>query len=137
MGYTQIPEFICAERVDVCSYLLSFFTYASVLERIMAGDEKCISYKNVMHWSQCVGNEAALANEDLHHSKLLYFWWYAKCLVNFEHLNLNQPITEEVYFNQFECLKSKIEGKWSSVISRGRDFFHQDNPRPHHEWMAN
>ena len=130
-------------RVSICRTLLSRYETdrerdgRTILERLVAGDEKWICYQNVQRKRTWLPRGAknlpgTSAKPGLHPKKvLLSVWWDIRGVIFFELLPRNETINADKYCEQLLRLRSALAEKRPALLNRRRIIFHHDNARPH------
>ncbi|GFU86750.1 histone-lysine N-methyltransferase SETMAR, partial [Trichonephila clavipes] len=98
------------DRISICEALVKRNEIDPFLKWMVTGDEKWVTYYNIVRkrsWSKC--GEAAQT----------------------EMLPHGQTLNSGLYCQQLERLKLVIDQKWSELANRRGVLFHQDNARPH------
>jgi histone-lysine N-methyltransferase SETMAR len=121
-----------SQRTDLCMFLLGMRRNHQWLDRLITGDEKWIVYANSTRRRQWVApSETPLPcpKPEIHPKKvMLSVWWCVTGVVHWELLPTNSTITAEVYCNQLDNLKRKLE---TVRPGQGKVYFQHDNARPH------
>ncbi|XP_067126777.1 histone-lysine N-methyltransferase SETMAR-like [Centruroides vittatus] len=122
------------KKVDSC-YLAFLAKKESFLAKIVTGDEKWITYKNVIRKRQWVDKNYQPQPDpkpSVHGRKiLLCVWWDCQGIIHFELLPRNETVTANVYIQQLEQLRLKLHEKHPALVNRKKITLLHDNARPH------
>lgn len=123
------------QRFSICNSLILRHHNEPFLDRIVTGDEKWVMYDNPKRkrqWLSPGQSSTSTAKPNIHRKKvLLSVWWGIKGIIHFELLKPGVTINEDVYCDQLDRLKAKIEEKLPAIANRKGVMLHQDNARPH------
>ncbi|GFU42902.1 histone-lysine N-methyltransferase SETMAR [Trichonephila clavipes] len=98
------------DRISICKALVKRNEIDPFLKRMVTGDEKWVTYDNIVRnrsWSKC--GESAQT----------------------ELLPHGQALNSDLYCQQLDCLKLAIDQKWPALANRRGDVFKKDNARTH------
>lgn len=122
-------------RVSICESLLKRNEIEPFLKRMVTGDEKWITYDNVVRkrsWSKRGEAPQTVAKPGLTIRKvMLSVWWDWKGILYYELLPTGQTIDSARYCQQLTRLEQAIQKKRPELINRKGVVFHHDNARPH------
>lgn len=121
-----------SQRVDLCMFLLQMRRNYQWLDHLITGDEKWVVYINTTRrrqWVESTRTPIQSPKPENHPKKMmLSVWWGVNGIVHWELLPTNTTITAEVYCNQLDNLKRKLE---IDRPGQGKVYFLHDNARPH------
>lgn len=132
----QLSESAIANRLSICTSLLTRQKRKSFLHKIVTGDEKWIFYDNPdrkAEWLDPGQASSSTPKRNIHgHKVLLCIWWDAKGVLYYELLKPNETVTGDRYANQLMHLSREIDTKreWKGKGRRKVTLLH-DNARPH------
>lgn len=123
------------DRISISESLLKRNEMEPFLKRMVTGDEKWITYDNVVRkrsWSKRGEASQTVAQPGLTARKvLLCVWWDWKGIIHHELLPYGQTLNSDLYCQQLDRLKLAIDQKRPELVNRKGVVFHQDNARPH------
>ena len=121
------------DRVTICSSLLCHLNSDPFFNRIVTGDEKWITYENVLRKVvYCLQPESSTSKRGLHPKKvMLSIWWDVKVPIHYELLKQNQNINSAKYCEQLDKHDQKIKKTRPALANRSGDILQSDNVRPH------
>lgn len=121
-----------SQRVDLCTFLLQLRRNRQWLDHLITGDEKWVVYVNTTRrrqWVASTQTPVPCPKPEIHPKKvMLSVWWGVSGVVHWELLPPNKTITAEVYCNQLDNLKRKLD---TNRPRQGKIYFLHDNARPH------
>jgi len=127
-------------RISICESLLKRNEIEPFLKRLITGDEKWVTYDNIVRkrsWSKRGEAPQTVAKPGLTPNKLmLCVWWDWKGIVHHEVLQRGQTINSELYCQQLTRLQRSLKIKRPELINRKGVVFHHDNARPHTSLMT-
>lgn len=123
------------QRFNICDMLLKRNITDTFLKRLITGDEKWITYSNVIRkrsWSKRGESSQTITKAERHQKKvMLSIWWDYKGVVYLELLPRNTTIISDVYCHQLDKLNDSLKQKRPELVNRRGVVFHQDNAKPH------
>lgn len=123
------------DRISICEALAKRNEIDPFLKRMVTGDEKWVTYDNIMRkrsWSKRGEAAQTVAKPGLTARKvLLCVWWDWKGIIYYELLPYGQTLNSDIYCQQLDRLKRAIDQKRPELANRRGVVFHQDNARPH------
>lgn len=123
------------DRISICETLLKRNELEPFLKRLITGDEKWVTYENVVRkrsWSKPGEAAQTVAKPGLTPNKvMLSVWWDWKGIVHHELLPPKKTIDFKFYCEQLDRLKQAIAVKRPELVNRKGVVFHHDNAKPH------
>ncbi|GFX37742.1 mariner Mos1 transposase [Trichonephila clavipes] len=106
------------DRISICEALAKRNKIDPFLKRMVTGDEKWVTYDNIVQKRSCSKRgEAAqtVAKPELKARKvLLCISWDWKGIIYYELLPYGQTLNSDLYCQQLDCLKVAIDQNWST-----------------------
>lgn len=131
----QLSKNHLMQRFNICDMLLKRNMTDPFLKRLITGDEKWITYNNVIRkrsWSKRGESSQTTPKAETHQKKvMLSIWWDYKRVLYFELLPRNTTIISDVYCQQLDKLNDSLKQKRPELVNRRGVVFHQDNAKPH------
>lgn len=132
--YESMPKNLM-DRISICEALLKRYQIEPFLDRLIMGDEKWITYDNIVRkrsWSRREEGAAMVAKSTFTQNRvMLCIWWDCKGIVNNELLPPGETVSSDLYCQQLIRLQQAIEEKRPELANRKGVIFHQDNTPPH------
>ncbi|GFU62276.1 histone-lysine N-methyltransferase SETMAR [Trichonephila clavipes] len=123
------------DEISIREALAKRYEIDLFLKRMVTGDEKWITYDNIVRkrsWSKRGEAAQTVAKPGLIAMKVvLRNWWDWKGIIYYELLPLGQTLNSDLYCQQLDRWKLAIDQKWPELANRRGVVFHQDNARPH------
>ena len=123
------------DRVVICTSLLARNKIEPILNRMITGDEKWITYENIIRKrAYCKPGKPSpsISKPNLTLNKrMLCIWWDIRGPINYELLKPRKKLNSEKYCQQLDDLKTPFQEKMPEVFNRKDIILHHDNARPH------
>ncbi|CAK9820139.1 Histone-lysine N-methyltransferase SETMAR [Anthophora quadrimaculata] len=123
------------DRMSIATSLLSRVKIEPFLNRIVTGDEKWVTYDNIVRKRQWLDKDQPPLPDpkaNLHGKKiLLCVWWDCKGIIHHELLKSNLTITADRYVQQLQRVQKKLHVKRPALVNRKNVILLHDNARPH------
>lgn len=121
-----------ANRVTTAGILLRRAHHPRFLERIITGDEKWITFDNVVrkrHWLDRGETAPATPKTKLHGKKaMLSIWWNISGVVHWELVEEGKTVTADLYRQQLERVDQALQRR---RVYKSKIKLLHDNARPH------
>lgn len=105
------------------------------MKKIITGDEKWITYENIVRKRQWLDKDQPPLPDpkaNIHGKKiLLCVWWDRQGIIHHELLNRNETVTGDVYVQQLQRVQEKLLEKRPALVNRKNVILLHDNARPH------
>ncbi|XP_043262919.1 histone-lysine N-methyltransferase SETMAR-like [Colletes gigas] len=123
------------DRISIATSLLSRVKIEAFLNRIVTGDEKWVSYENIVRKRQWLDkNQPPLPDPKANiHGKtiLLCVWWDCQGIIHHELLKSNLTITADKYVQQLQRVQEKLHEKRPALVNRKSVILLHENARSH------
>ena len=124
-----------ADRMSIATSLLSRENNDPFLKKIITGDEKWITYENIVRKGQWLDKDQPPLPDpkaNIHGKKiLLCVWWDRQGIIHHELLNRNETVTGDVYVQQLQRVQEKLLEKRPALVNRKNVILLHDNAKPH------
>lgn len=131
----ELSESNLNNRVVICTSLLARHKNEPFLDRMITGDEKWITYENVVRKrAYCEPGKAVPSTSKpglTINKRMLCIWWDIQGPIHYELLKPNEKLNSERYCQQLDDLNQAIKVKRPAMFNRKHIILHQDNARPH------
>ncbi|GFS90164.1 histone-lysine N-methyltransferase SETMAR [Trichonephila clavipes] len=128
------------DRISICEALAKRNEIDQLLQRIVTGKEKWVTYDDTVRkrsWSKRGEAAQTMAKSALTARKiLLCIWWDWKRIIYYELFPCAQNLNSDLYCQQLDCLKLAVDQKWPELAIRRSVMLHQDNARPNTSVMT-
>lgn len=122
-------------RVTICSSLLCRNKREPFLHHLVTGDEKWISFDNVVRkkgYCQPGQSLPTTSKVSLHvRKRMLCIWWDIRGPIYYELLKPNETINSDKYCQMLEKLEVELKKKRPALVNRNHVILQHDNARPH------
>lgn len=123
------------DRMSIATSLLSRVKIEPFLNRIVTGDEKWVTYDNIIRkrqWLDKYQPPLPDPKANIHGKKiLLCVWWDCHGIIHHELLKSNLTITVDRYVQQLQRVQEKLHEKRPALVNRKNVILLHDNARPH------
>lgn len=123
------------DRMSIATSLLSRVKIEPFLNRIVTGDEKWVTYDNIVCKRQWLDKDQPPLPDpkaNIHGKKiLLCVWWDCHGIIHHELLKSNLTITADRYVQQLQRVQEKLHEKRPALVNRKNVILLHDNARPH------
>jgi [histone H3]-lysine36 N-dimethyltransferase SETMAR len=123
------------DRIVICKSLLARNETESFLDRLVTGDEKWITYDNVIRkraYSLPGKPSTTTPKQSLNINKrMLCIWWDVNGPIHYELLKPKETINSDIYCLQLDRLNEILKKKRPSLVNRKQMILQHDNARPH------
>lgn len=123
------------DRIVICTSLLARNKTEPFLDRLVTGDEKWITYENIVRkrvYCQPGKSAPSTPKSSLNIKKrMLCIWWDRKGPIHYELLKPDERINSEMYCRQLDDLNRELKIKRPALVNRKQIILHHDNARPH------
>lgn len=131
----KLTEANLTARISICDLLLKRQEKHPFLRNLVTGDEKWISYDNVVRkrsWGHSSEPPKTTSKAGLHPKKIMIsVWWDYKGVIFYELLPSGTTVDSNVYCSQLTKLNKAIYEKRPGLANRKGVVFQHDNARPH------
>ena len=123
------------DRVVICTSLLARNKIEPFLNRMITGDEKWITYENIVRKrAYCEPGKPSPSTSKPNltlNKRMLCIWWDIRGPIHYELLKPNEKLNSEKYCQQLDNLKTAVQEKRPAMFNRKDIILHHDNARPH------
>lgn len=123
------------DRVVICTSLLARNKIEPFLNRMITGDEKWITYENIVRKrAYCEPGKPSPSTSKPNltlNKRMLCIWWDIRGPIHYELLKPNEKLNSEKYCQQLDNLKIAVQEKRPAMFNRKDIILHHDNARPH------
>ena len=131
----ELSEKNLNDRVITCTSLLARNKIEPFLDRMITGDEKWITYENIVRKrAYCESGKPAPSTSKPKlslNTRMLCIWWDIRGPIHFELLKPNEKLNSERCCQQLDNLKTVLQEKRPGMFNRKDIILHHDNARPH------
>ena len=119
------------DRVVICTSLFARNKIESFLNRMITGDEKWITYNNIVRKRAYYepGKPSPSTSKPNLNKRMLCIWWDIRGPIHYELLKPNEKLNSEKYCQQLDNLKTAVEKKRPAMLNRKNIILHHDNAR--------
>lgn len=118
-----------------CTSLLARNKIEPFLNRMLTGDEKWITYNNIVRKrAYCEPGKPSPSTSKPNltlNKRMLCIWWNIRGPIHYELLKPNEKLNSEKYCQQLDNLKTAVQKKRPAMFNRKEIILHHDNARPH------
>ena len=123
------------DRVIICTSLLARNKIEPILNRMITGDEKWITYENIIRkraYCEPGKPSPSTSKPNLTLSKrMLCIWWDIRVqYIMYELLKLSEKLNSEKYCQQLDDSKTTVQEKRPEMFNSKDIILHHDNARP-------
>lgn len=123
------------DRIVICTSLLARNRNEPFLDRLITGDEKWITYENIVRkrgYSAPGKHVPPISKPSFSLKKrMLCIWWDVKGPIHYKLLKPNEKIDSQLYCRQLDDLNEALIKMRPALVNRKQIILHHDNARPH------
>ena len=109
-------------RVVMCKSLLAWNKIEPILNRMITGDKKWITYENIIRKrAYCEPRKPSPSTSKPNltlNKRMLCKWWDIRGPINYELLKLSEKLNSEKYCQQLDDLKTAVQEKRPEMFNR-------------------